>query len=138
VVKTSNFTVETRGESELDDITSYVENELRKSGLREGLATIFVSGSTAGITTVEFEPGLIKDIKRVFEKLVPEGDRYAHNDTWHDGNGHSHVRSSILKTSLSVPFQDAKLLLGTWQQIVLIDFDNRKRSRKVIAQFIGE
>lgn len=138
MVKTSFFTIDTAGGTELYDITPYVQNKLKESGLREGLATIFIAGSTGGITTVEFEPGLIKDVKRIFEKLVPKEDRYAHDDAWHDGNGHSHMRSALLKTSLSVPFQNQMLLLGTWQQIVFLEFDNCHRSRKIITQFLGE
>jgi len=138
VIKTSQFTVNTQGNNDIHDITRDVQSELENSAIQEGIATVFVSGSTAGITTIEYEPGLVKDVKRFFDKLVPEKDRYFHEDTWHDGNGHSHVRSALLKTSLTIPFRDQKLLLGTWQQIILIDFDNRKRTRNIIAQFMGE
>ena len=120
------------------DITPRVTEELEKSELDEGLATVFVSGSTAGITTLEFESGLVKDIRDFFERIVPQGQHYFHEEAWHDGNGHSHVRSALLKTSLSVPFARRKLLLGTWQQVVLIDFDNRPRERRLVTQFVGE
>ena len=138
MIRTTFFEVETAGNSDVLDITKYVKRQLEESSLKEGLITIFVAGSTAGLTTLEYEPGLVKDIKSCFERLIPEKERYYHEDTWHDGNGHSHIRSALLKTSLSVPFANRKLLLGTWQQIVLIDFDNRPRRRKVVTQFVGE
>jgi len=138
VISTCFFDIQTRGHSDVLDVTDKVTDDLRKSSIREGLATVFVSGSTAGITTIEYEPGLVKDIRACFERLIPQGARYEHEKAWRDGNGHSHVRSALLKTSLTVPFVDRKLLLGTWQQIVLIDFDNRPRKRRVVTQFVGE
>jgi len=138
VIRTSYFDIETQGDSDVLDITNRVSGELEKVGIKEGLATVFVTGSTAGITTIEYEPGLVEDIRSCFERLIPQGIRYHHEDTWHDGNGHSHVRSALLKTSFSVPFVNRKLLLGTWQQIVLIDFDNRPRKRRLVTQFVGE
>ena len=138
MIKTSFIGIQTRGDTDIVDITSHVANELRNSKLADGVATVFVAGSTAGITTIEFEPGLIKDVRAFFEAIAPQGKRYFHEEAWHDGNGHSHVRSALLKTSLAIPFADGKLLLGTWQQIVLIDFDNRPRARRVVAQFMGE
>ena len=96
------------------------------------------SGSTSGVTTIEYEPGLLKDIPAAFEKIAPQDAHYHHEETWHDGNGHSHVRASLLGCSLTVPFKDGRLLLGTWQQIVLIDFDNRPRKREVVVQLSGE
>jgi secondary thiamine-phosphate synthase enzyme len=138
VIKTRFIDISTAGDSDIIDITADVVNQLNGVEIREGLATIFISGSTAGITTIEYEPGLVKDVKKCFNRLIPVSDRYHHEDTWHDGNGHSHVRSALLKTSFSVPFLNGKLLLGTWQQIVVVDFDNRPRRRRVVAQFIGE
>jgi len=138
VIKTSFFDIQTRGDTDIVDITPQVVDELKRAALKEGLATIFASGSTTGITTLEFEPGLLKDVRSFFEKIIPEKDRYFHEEAWHDGNGHAHVRSALLKTSLAIPFVDKKLLLGTWQQIVLIDFDNRPRKRRLVAQFSGE
>lgn len=120
------------------DITPHVVEALKRSKLEEGLATVFISGSTAGITTIEFEPGLVKDVRTLFEKIAPKESRYCHEEAWHDGNGHSHLRSALLKTSLAVPFLDRQLLLGKWQQIVLIDFDNRPRNRRLVTQFVGE
>jgi len=99
---------------------------------------MFVPGSTAALTTVEFEPGLVQDLPAFFERIIPRRAHYHHEDTWHDGNGHSHVRASLLGPSLTVPFKDGALLLGTWQQIVLIDFDNRRRRRKLVVQLSGE
>ena len=138
MIKTCFFDLQTRGDTDIVDVTPYVADELKKVLLAEGVATIFVPGSTAGITTIEFEPGLVKDVQSFFENVAPEKKRYFHEEAWHDGNGHSHVRSALLKTSLTVPFLNKKLLLGTWQQIVLIDFDNRPRKRRVVAQFVGE
>ena len=138
MIKTRFFDIQTRGETDVVDVTPHVEEELRTSGMIEGLVTVFVSGSTAGITTLEFEPGLVKDVRAFFEDIAPQGKRYFHEEAWHDGNGHSHVRSAMLKTSLSVPFVEGRLLLGQWQQIVLVDFDNRPRARRVVTQFVGE
>ena len=138
MIRTSFFDIQTRGDTDVVDITPHVIEELKKSKLGEGLAAVFVSGSTAGITTIEFEPGLVKDVRILFEKIAPKESRYFHEEAWHDGNGHSHLRSALLKTSLTVPFLNRELLLGTWQQIVLIDFDNRPRKRRLVTQFVGE
>lgn len=135
---TDTISLSTRGNTDIIDITPQVASLLREHQFSHGQALIFVSGSTAGITTIEYEPGLLKDIPAAFEKIAPQGARYHHEETWHDGNGHSHVRAALLGCSLTVPFKDGRLLLGTWQQIVLIDFDNRPRKREVIAQFSGE
>ncbi len=137
-IKTTNFSVYTEGNSELIDITDNVNEQLRSVGFSEGNVLVFVPGSTAGITTIEYEPGLIKDYPKFFEKIIPSNQTYHHNETWHDGNGHSHVRASLQGGSITVPFVGEKLLLGTWQQIILIDFDVRARQRKVLTQFIGE
>jgi secondary thiamine-phosphate synthase enzyme len=135
---TDTIPVSTRGNTDIIDITSHVASLLRKHQLSEGQALVFVTGSTAGITTIEYEPGLLKDLPEVFEKLAPQNARYHHEDTWHDGNGHSHVRAALLGCSLTVPFKDGRLLLGTWQQLVLIDFDNRSRHREIVVQFHGQ
>ncbi len=137
-IVTERFTVSSRGNSEVVDITERVAAILTQRKLREGLATIFVSGSTASITTTEFEPGLRRDIPEALQRLAPQGARYHHDDMWHDGNGHSHVRASFMGPSLSVPFSQGELLLGTWQQIVLVDHDNRPRERTIIVQLIGQ
>jgi secondary thiamine-phosphate synthase enzyme len=137
-VETDAFTIETRGDSDIVDLTARVQEVVGRHRFRHGQALVFVSGSTAGITTLEYEPGLLEDLPAAFERIAPRGIRYAHEEAWHDGNGHSHVRASLLGPSLTVPFQDARLRLGTWQQIVLVDFDNRPRRREVVVQLMGE
>jgi secondary thiamine-phosphate synthase enzyme len=137
-IMTQQFVVSSRGKSEVLDLTKGVTGILSLSGLREGLATVFVSGSTASITTTEFEPGLRRDIPEILERLAPEGGRYHHDETWHDGNGHSHVRAAVMGPSISIPFAEGELLLGTWQQIVLVDHDNRPRQRTIIVQLMGK
>jgi secondary thiamine-phosphate synthase enzyme len=138
MIVTDGVAVSTRGDDDILDLTEEVQALVRKHRLREGHALVFVSGSTAGLTTVEFEPGLVKDLPAAFERLAPRAARYHHEEAWHDGNGHSHVRASLLGPSLIVPVRDGELLLGTWQQIVLIDFDNRPRRREVVVQLSGE
>jgi secondary thiamine-phosphate synthase enzyme len=120
------------------DITPQVAQALEQSGLRDGLATVFISGSTGGITTLEFEPGLRRDLPEIMDKLIPAGQRYHHDDTWHDGNGHAHLRSALVGTSFTAPFVSGRLTLGTWQQIVFLDFDNRPRQREILVQLMGE
>lgn len=137
-VDTRSFKINTRGNTDITDITRKVSDEIESSSIIEGNALIFVSGSTAGITTIEYEPGLRKDYPEFFEKIIPSGKTYYHDNTWHDGNGHSHLRSSLQGTSFTVPFVNKRLLLGTWQQIILIDFDNRPRSREIIVQLTGK
>ena len=134
---TEQISVPSRGRSEVIDITNRVASTLTKHRLREGNVTVFVSGSTASVTTAEFEPGLLKDIPATLERLVPESAKYHHDATWHDGNGHSHVRASLMGPSLTIPFSKGELLLGTWQQIVLVDHDNRPRNRNLVLQLIG-
>jgi len=131
------FTLSTQGETDIIDITPNLESGLKRSGIGEGVLSIFVSGSTAGITTVEYEPGLIQDLKEAFERLAPRHGQYAHEMTWHDGNGYAHVRASLLGPGLTIPVRSGRLLLGTWQQIILIDFDNRSRHRTLTGQVIG-
>ncbi len=136
--RTDRLEVSTRGECEVVDLTDAVDELVTRSCLLEGHVLVFVPGSTAGVTTVEFEPGLRKDLPELFERLAPQGARYHHDDTWHDGNGHSHVRASLIGPSLLVPVSEGKLLLGAWQQIVLLDFDNRPRNRSLVVQLAGE
>ena len=137
-VETKSFTISTQGNCDILDITPHVSRELAKAGISSGTATVFVAGSTCAVTTIEYESGVLSDLKDAFERMAPETMHYAHNARWGDGNGHSHVRASVLGPSLTVPFSDGSPLLGTWQQIVLVDFDNRPRTRKVIIQIIGE
>ena len=137
-VATKHITLKSKGHCDIIDITADVNKTLSETGMEDGTVTVFVQGSTAGLTTVEYEPGLIKDLEDLFEKIAPSNISYAHDRAWGDGNGHAHVRASALGASLTVPFVKGGLVLGTWQQIVFIDFDNRPRSRKLIAQFIGQ
>ena len=137
-ILTDTVLVSTRGDADIIDLTPQVSALVRRHEFAHGQALVFVSGSTAGLTTIEYEPGLLQDLPAAFEKLAPQGARYHHDDTWHDGNGHSHVRAALLGCSLTVPFKDGHLLVGTWQQIVLIDFDNRPRRREVVVQLTGE
>jgi secondary thiamine-phosphate synthase enzyme len=137
-IHTDTIMLDTRGRVDIHDITARAQEIVSSHGLADGQILLFVPGSTGGLTTVEYEPGLLQDLPEAFERLVPEKIRYHHDDTWHDGNGHSHVRASLLGPSLVVPFAEGKLLLGTWQQIIFIDFDNRSRSRQIVAQLSGE
>lgn len=136
-IETHHFTVQTRGNCDIIDITTRIEEIIIKNQFKEGNALIFVGGSTAGITTIEYEPGLLKDYPDFFEKIIPKNVNYKHDETWHDGNGHSHVRAALQGASFTVPFKDKELLLGTWQQVILVDFDNRSRNRKIIVQLTG-
>lgn len=137
-IQTEFIEISTKGHSDIVDVTPEVRNILRDSGLQEGQVTVFASGSTAAVTTIEYEPGLLKDIPDALNKIAPEGAHYHHDATWGDGNGHSHVRASLLGASFTVPFVKGQLLLGTWQQIVVIDCDNRPRHRKITVQLMGE
>lgn len=136
--ETKSLNISTRGFTDIIDITSQIQQMVSESAFREGQVLVFVSGSTAALTTVEFEPGLQKDLKELFEEWIPMDRRYHHNDTWHDGNGYAHVRASLLKPSLTIPFTDKHLCLGTWQQVIFLDFDNRSRSRNLVVQILGE
>ena len=138
-VDTHQFEVQTRGDSQVVNLTDHVGELLSHGKVTCGIATVFVVGSTAGITTTEFEPGLVDhDLKAAFDKIAPDDGIYEHEQTWNDDNGHAHVRASLLGPSLTVPVVDGRLRLGTWQQIVLIDFDTRERTRTVIVQVMGE
>ena len=136
-VKTKYLEFKTRGDCEIVDITPDVAEQLSSTGLDNGTVTVFCPGATGGITTVEYEPGLVQDIPELMDKLIPAG-QYHHDMTWHDGNGHSHLRATLLGPSLVVPFVDKQLTLGTWQQIIFIDFDNKPHRRKLVLQFMGE
>ncbi|MFC2103574.1 secondary thiamine-phosphate synthase enzyme YjbQ [Bacteroidota bacterium] len=137
-LETHSFRIKTRGNCDIVDITGEVENLINTSGFNEGNVIVFAGGSTAGITTIEYEPGLLKDYPSFFDKIIPVNINYEHDNTWHDGNGHSHVRAALQGASLTVPFLNGNLLLGTWQQIIFIDFDNRSRSRNVVVQISGK
>lgn len=137
-VEKFEFTVKTNGFTDIINITDDVQRIIEKAKLRSGIATIFVGGSTASITTIEYEDGLIRDMITTFETIAPKDRHYYHHERWHDDNGSSHIRASLLGPSITIPFTDKKMPLGTWQQIVLIDFDTRKRTRNIIVQLIGE
>ena len=128
----------TEGHCHVVDITSEVAAGISESGIDNGSVTIFITGSTAGVTTIEFEPGLLSDLKDMWDRVIPQNIPYEHDRAWGDGNGHSHVRASLLGSSLVVPFVNKQMVLGTWQQIVVVDFDNRARSREIILQLMGE
>jgi len=138
MVLTETISLSTRGHCDIVDITPQVEQQVAKAKADSGTVTVFVTGSTAGITTIEFESGLLADLKEMWRRLVPENIPYAHDRAWGDGNGYSHIRASLLGASLVIPFSHKRLALGTWQQIVLVDFDNRPRSRQVVVQVMGE
>jgi len=138
MVVTREITLNTKGECDIIDITPDIGQEVAKAGMAKGVVTIFVAGSTAGLTTIEFESGVLADLQGMWERIVPKDITYAHDRRWGDGNGYSHVRASLLGASLTVPFSNNRLMVGTWQQIVLVDFDNRPRSRQVILQIMGE
>ncbi|MCW8812570.1 MAG: secondary thiamine-phosphate synthase enzyme YjbQ [Ignavibacteriaceae bacterium] len=136
-IKTFSISVSTKGNCDIVDITDDVNAVIANNKFNEGNVVIFVGGSTAGITTIEYEPGLLKDYPKFFERIAPVNVNYEHDNTWHDGNGHSHVRAAIQGASLTIPFSNGRLLLGTWQQMILVDFDNRSRKREITVQLIG-
>ena len=139
MVKTDKIEVRTRGDCHVVDITAPVAAVVGRSGIRQGIVALFNVGSTAGITTTEYEPGLAEhDLKEAFERIAPQSAHYEHEETWHDDNGHSHVRAAVVGPSLTVPIVDGRMPLGTWQQIVLIEFDTRARTRTVLCQMLGE
>ena len=138
VVITKTMRIKTKGELQMINITEDVSRAVQESKISDGIATIFVPGSTAAVTTIEYEPGLLKDFPDMLERLAPKNIDYEHEQMWHDGNGHSHVRASLVGPSLTVPFTNKQLTLGTWQQIVLVELDVRSRDRSLIVQIIGE
>ncbi len=138
MVISEKVSLSTKGNGDIVDITPQVAEKVAQSGLEGGTVTLFISGSTAGLTTIEYEPGLIADLKEMWRRLVPEDISYQHDQRWGDGNGHAHVRASLLGASLVIPFADKMLALGTWQQVVVVDFDNRPRSRQVIVEIMGK
>ena len=132
------ITEKTAGFCDIIDITAKVRQHLAHAAIQNGLATVFVSGSTAALTTIEHEPGLIQDLKELVERIVPSDRRYRHDDRWGDDNGFSHLRASLFGPSVTIPIEHGELCLGTWQQVVLLDFDNRARTREIIVQLMGE
>lgn len=138
MVITHEFTLSTKGFCDFHNITHNVEEAVRNSGLKNGLAAVFTPSSTSAITTVEFESGMLKDFADFFERVAAEAWEYKHNERWHDGNGFAHVRAALLGPSITVPVVEGQLTLGTWQKIAFVDFDNRSRSRRIIVQLVGE
>jgi len=136
--KIDRIQIDTLGGVQIIDITNHVQELLTKSNLNDGLATVFVPGSTASVTTIEYEPGLIADIKKALDRIAPRDGHYEHDQRWHDGNGHSHVRAAFLKPSVAIPFSNKTLMLGTWQQLVFIELDVRPRNRTIVVQLMGD
>ena len=135
---TESIKIRSRGENDMIDITESTSKAIADSKLEQGIVTIFVAGSTSAVATIEYEPGLETDFPKMLSRIVPKNIEYEHDKTWHDRNGHSHVRASLVGPSLTVPFKDGRLLLGTWQQIVVVEMDTRERERKIILQIMGE
>ncbi len=139
MIHTENITIQTKGNTQILDITDRAREVVSRSGAANGIAVLFHVGSTAALSTIEYEPGLVNhDIAAALEKIAPANGRYEHEETWHDDNGHSHVRATLVGPSLTVPIVNGKLTLGTWQQIVLLDFDTRPRTRTIVCQIVGE
>jgi secondary thiamine-phosphate synthase enzyme len=138
MVVTKRVGLQSKGNCDIIDITPQIEQQLAETDITSGTVTLFISGSTAGISTIEFESGLLSDFQGMWERNIPRDIPYKHDRAWGEGNGYSHVRASLLGASLVIPFSDKKLALGTWQQIVLVDFDNRPRSRQIVVQIMGE
>lgn len=138
MVVTKKIGIRTQGECDLIDITGQVQREVADSGIDSGIVTVFISGSTAGITTIEYESGVLRDLQDMWERIVPRDITYQHDRRWGDGNGYAHVRASLLGPSLVVPFSGKSLIMGTWQQIIVADFDNRPRSREIVLQIMGD
>jgi secondary thiamine-phosphate synthase enzyme len=137
-IRTTTITETTTGFCDIIDITAKVKEHIRREKVQSGLASLFVNGSTAALTTIEYEPGLIQDLKEFVEKHIPSNRRYHHDDRWNDDNGFSHLRASLFGPSLTIPIENSQPCLGTWQQVILLDFDNRPRTREIIVQLIGE
>ena len=137
-INTASISLNTQGNADTKDITDQITDAVSKSGLVSGIATIFCPSSTSALTTIEYESGALSDLRRLFDEIIPVNREYAHNERWHDGNGHSHVRAALLGPSITIPFVDGQLTLGTWQQVIYVDFDNRPRQRKLIVQLMGE
>jgi secondary thiamine-phosphate synthase enzyme len=137
-VKTISISLSTKGNADIHDITNQIGSAVSKSELTAGTATIFCPSSTSALTTIEYESGALSDLRRLFDEIIPSDREYAHNERWHDGNGHSHIRAALLGPSITIPFVEGQLTLGTWQQVIYVDFDNRPRQRELILQLIGE
>jgi secondary thiamine-phosphate synthase enzyme len=137
-VRTTSISLHTNGNADTHDITDQIASAISKSGLMAGIVTIFCPSSTSALTTIEYESGVLSDLRRLFDEIIPADREYAHNARWHDGNGHSHVRAALLGPSITIPFVERQLTLGTWQQVIYVDFDNRPRQRQLVVQLVGE
>jgi secondary thiamine-phosphate synthase enzyme len=137
-IKLNHIFLTTQGNTDIIDITQRVNDCLHSSNLMNGLVTIFCPSSTSGVTTIEYEPGVVQDFKRIFNTMIPIEFNYHHDEAWHDGNGHSHIRAALLKASITIPVVDGRMTLGTWQQLVYIDFDTKPRKREIIIQILGD
>ncbi len=137
-VKTLSIHLQTHGDADVIDVTGQVLAAVRDSGMQNGTVTLFSPSATSALTTIEYESGCVSDLRRLFDEIINPERHYAHNARWGDGNGHSHVRAALLGPSLVVPFVNGRLTLGTWQQIIFVDFDNRPRRRELVAQVMGE
>jgi secondary thiamine-phosphate synthase enzyme len=135
---TESIKIRSRGENDMIDITRSISKAVEDSKIKYGIVTVFVAGSTAAVTTIEYEPGLKIDFPNMLSRIAPKNVEYEHDKTWHDGNGHSHIRASLVGPSLTIPFKDGRLLLGTWQQIVIVEMDIRQREREIILQIMGD
>ena len=137
-IRTESISLNTRGDADIHDITDQIERQVTQSGLKDGIITVFCPSATSALTTIEYESGALSDLQRLFDEIIPQNREYAHNARWHDGNGHSHVRAALLGPSLTIPFVGSKLTLGTWQQVIYVDFDVRPRQRQLVVQILGE
>jgi len=138
MVKTGSIELSTRGNADVQDITAQVAQVVKSSQIKNGTVTVFCPSSTSALTTIEYESGAVSDLQRLFEEIIPSNREYAHNARWHDGNGHSHIRAALLGPSMTIPFVEGSLTLGTWQQVIYVDFDVRSRHRELVLQIIGE
>ena len=138
MVRSGSISLSTKGNADIHDITDQIERHVAQSGIKDGIVTVFCPSATSGLTTIEYESGALSDLRRLFEEIIPQDREYAHNARWQDGNGHSHVRAALLGPSITSPFVDSRLTLGTWQQVIHVDFDVRPRQRQLVVQIIGE
>lgn len=138
MVKTGSIQLSTRGNADVHDITKQISQVVTESEIRNGTVTIFCPSATSALTTIEYESGCVSDLRRLFDEIIPQNREYAHNARWHDGNGHSHIRAALLGPSLTIPFVEGDLTLGTWQQVIYVDFDNKSRNRELVLQIIGD
>ena len=138
MVQTGSIQLSTRGNADVQDITRQIAELVKQSEITDGIVTVFCPSSTSGVTTIEYESGCVSDLRRLFDEVISPNREYKHNERWHDGNGHSHLRAALLGPSLTIPFVQESLTLGTWQQVIYVDFDNKPRQRELVVQIIGE